>query len=173
MKKRILSAVLICALVYGAAACDGGNKPADTTTTAATAAPAPAKTDFTAADVTSAVLAEIPINSAFEKKPESLADYFDGLDTDKLSDSSYYMCASGAYPDEIAVFRFGSSDDAAGAVAAVEDRLEYQKKTYKDYTPEEYYKLENAVITQSGEWVYYLVTSDNDKADSIVKGFIG
>ena len=35
------------------------------------------------------------------------------------------------------------------------------------------YKIENAVIRQTGSWVYYLVTSDNEKADSIVKGFIG
>lgn len=175
MKKRILCTILVCALVCGAAACNG-NQPAATTTTAAQttteAAPAAAVT-ATAAEMTAAVLAEVPINSAFEKKAESLPDYFDGLDTAKLVDSSYYICASGAYPDEIAVFRFASETDAGNASAAVADRLEYQKKTYKDYTPEEYYKLENAVIGQSGEWLYYLVTSDNDKANGIIKGFLG
>ena len=173
MKKRILSAMLVCALICGAAACDG-NKPATTDAPAAqTTESAPAAVTATAAEITAAVLAEVPINSSFEKKAESLPDYFDGLDTAKLTDSSYYICASGAYPDELAVFRFSSADDAAAAVSAVNDRLEYQKKTYKDYTPEEYYKLEGAVVEQSGDWIYYIVTSDNEKAKGIIKGFLG
>mgnify|MGYP002625599581 CR=1 FL=1 len=171
MKKRIFAAILIAALACGVSACDGGNKPADTTTPPAAAA-APEVT-ASPSEITAAVLAEVPINSAFEKKFDSLPDYFDGLDTAALIDESYYMCASGAYPDEIAVFRFGTSEDAAAAVTAVNDRLEYQKKTYKDYTPEEYYKLEGAVVEQSGEWVYYIVTSDNEKAKGIIKGYLG
>lgn len=178
MKKRILTTLLVCALVCGAAACDGGNKPAATTTaaaqtTAAATTEAKPAVTATAEEITSAVLAEIPISSAFAKDKDSLEDYFDGMDTSKVQDFSYYICASGAYPDEIAVFKFGSSDDAAAAVAAVNDRLEYQKKTYKDYTPDEYYKLEGAIVTQSGEWLYYIVTSDNQKANGIIKGFLG
>ncbi|MBP5605755.1 MAG: DUF4358 domain-containing protein, partial [Ruminiclostridium sp.] len=44
--------------------------------------------------------------------------------------------------------------------------------TYKDYTPEEYYKLEDAVVEQQGEWVIYLVTGDNTKAKETALGFI-
>ncbi len=171
MKKRIYAAVLIAALVCGASACDGGSKPAETAATAGEAAVQ--NVSATASEITAAVLESVPINSAFEKSFDSLPDYFDGLDTATLIDQSYYMCASGAYPDEIAVFRFGNSEDAAAAVPAVNDRLEYQKKTYKDYTPEEYYKLEGAIVSQSGEWVYYIVTSDNSAAEGIIKGYLG
>lgn len=182
MKKKILTAMLIASLVCAAASC-GGNQPASTTaaktsaseTTSAAATeetPAPAAADFSASDVTKAVLDEVPINSAFEKKAETLPNYFDGLDTDAIKDFSYFICASGAYPDEIAVFLFNSEDSAKSAVKAVEDRLAYQTETYESYTPDEMYKIENAVIQQTGKWVYYLVTSDNEKADSIVKGFI-
>jgi hypothetical protein len=170
MKRKIISVLLLAALVCGTASC--GNTPAATTTKAAETTEAPAKKDAAAADITKAVLDEVPINSAFEKKKESLEDYFDNLDVSKLKDQSYYICASGAYPDEIAVFRFDSADSAKAAVPAVEDRLEYQKSTYKDYTPEEYYKLEDAVVEQSGEWVIYIVTSDNTKAKGIALGFI-
>ena len=178
MKKKILFAMLTAALAVTAASC-GGNTPASTTkaseapaSTADTAAAEPAS-DAAAADITKAVLDEVPINSAFEKKKESLPDYFDGLDVDAIEDFSYYICASGAYPDEIAVFRFKTSDNADAAVKAVVDRLAYQKETYETYTPDEMYKIDGAVIQQSGNWVYYLVTSDNEKAESIVKGFLG
>ncbi len=171
MKKRIACALLTAVIICGAASCNG-SKPADTTTTPAATTAAPAS-NATAAEITAAVLAEVPINSAFEKKKESLEDYFDDLDTEKITDSSYYICASGAYPDEIAAFKFDSEDSAKTAVSSIEDRLEYQKTTYKDYTPEEYYKLEDAVIERKGEWVIYLVTSDNSKAKEIALGFIG
>lgn len=172
MKKRLIAAALIAAMVCAAASCDG-DKPAATSATTASTKSETKISDASAADVTKAVLDEIPINSAFEKKPESLEDYFDELDTDAIEDSSFYICASGAYPDEIAVFRFKSEDDAEAAVAAVNERLEYQKKTYKDYTPDEYYKLEDAVVEQSGEWLLYIVTSDNSKAKDIALGIIG
>ncbi|MBQ9483675.1 MAG: DUF4358 domain-containing protein [Ruminiclostridium sp.] len=170
MKRKIICALLLAALVCGAASC-GGDKPAATTTKAAETTAAP-KPDASAGEIASAVLEAVPINSAFEKKKESLEDYFDDLKTDSIVDSSYYICASGAYPDEIAIFRFDSADSAKNAVAAVENRLEYQKSTYKDYTPAEYYKLEDAVIEQRGEWLIYTVTSDNAKAKDIALGFI-
>lgn len=171
MKKKIVCAALISAMVCGAASCTG-SQPAETAGADTTAAAAPVS-DASAADVTKAVLDEITINSAFEKSKDSLGDYFDGLDTDKITDSSFYICASGAYPDEIAVFKFAGADDAKKAVAAVNERLEYQKKTYKDYTPEEYYKLEDAVVEQTGEWLVYIVTSDNSRAKEIALGVIG
>ena len=181
MKKRIISTILVCALVCGAAACDG-NKPAAATTTAAPAATTAdnasgndttAAVTATAEEITAAVLAEIPINSAFAQNEGMLENNFDGIDMTSIKEFSYYVCASGAYPDEIAVFRFSSGDAAGTAASAVSGRLEYQKKTYKDYTPDEYYKLEGAVIGQSGEWLYYIVTSDNSKAEDIIKGFLG
>ena len=173
--KKLVCAVLLTAMIAAAAGC-GNQTPAVTTkpadTTAATQESKPANTDVKASDITKAVLEATPINSAFEKKLESIPDYFDGLDTDKIKDSSYFICASGAYPDEIAAFRFDSSDSAKAAVSAVNDRLQYQKDTYKDYTPEEYYKLEDAVVEQQGEWVIYLVTGDNTKAKETALGFI-
>lgn len=170
MKKRIL-ALLLAVSLLSCAGC-GGDSGNSTTTTTGSSATDEAPTDVNVADVTKAVLDEIPINSAFEKTADTLGDYFDKLDTDTLESSSYYLCASGAYPDEIAVFKFKDEASAKSAVSAVNDRLENQIEMYETYTPDEMYKLEGAVVKQSGVYVYYLVTSDNEKAESIVKGFI-
>lgn len=171
MKKKFIIITLIAAMICGASSC-GSDKPAQTTA-GTTAAAEPAKAVASAGEIAQAVLDAVPIASAFEKSASSFEDYFDDLDTDSLADSSFWICASGAYPDEIAVFRFNSEADAQNARSSVEDRLESQKKTYKDYTPEEYYKLEDAVIEQSGEWLIYLVTSDNAKAKDIALGMTG
>ena len=167
MKNKIAAALLAGILICGAASC--GNSAQ---TSAASTTEAPVVKDFTAADVTAAVLEQIPINSAFDKQKDSVPDYFEGLDPDFIEDFSYVICASGAYPDEIAVMKFMSEANAQDAVSAVQSRLEEQKSTYKDYTPDEYYKIENAVVKQSGVWIYYLVTSDNENAEKIVNNYI-
>ena len=174
MKKKILCALLTAAVICSCAGC-GGNTPAATTMAAeapAATAAGETKSDADASSIAKAVLDEIPIASAFEKKKDTLGDYFDDLNVDAIEDFNYTICASGAYPDEIAVFRFSSESDAEAAVPVMEARLEYQTKMYKDYTPDEVYKLEDAVIKQSGVWVWYLVTSNNTRADEIVRGQI-
>ncbi len=170
MKKKIL-AVLLAVSLLSCAGC-GGSSDSNTTTTTGSSATDEAPADVNVADVTKAILEEVPINSAFEKKADTLGDYFYELDTEALESSSYYLCASGAYPDEIAVFKFKDDASAKDAVTAVNKRLESQIEMYETYTPDEMYKLEGAIVKQSGVYVYYLVTSDNEKAESIVKSFI-
>ena len=87
-------------------------------------------------------------------------------------DSSYYICASGAYPDEIAVFEFNSAEAAEKGIEAVKTRLKERITEFEDYTPDEMYKLEGAITEAKGNYVYYLVCSDNSKAQDIVTKFI-
>lgn len=124
-------------------------------------------------ELTEAVLAEIPINSAFEKSIDDIPFYFSELDTSTVSEVSYYICASGAYPDEIAVITFNSAESALQGSEAVHARLDKQISVYESYTPDEMYKLDTAVIDVKGNAVIYLVTSDNERAKEIIDGIIG
>ena len=168
MKKRILS-VILAMLCVGVSACSSNDTP-DTTNNETS--DVQVVSDVAPSEVTSAVLVEVSINSAIEKGIDDLSVYFTDLDTAALESASYYMCASGAYPDEIAVFKFTSEELAEQGVAAVQTRLDKQISVYESYTPDEMYKLDSAIIERSGSYVYYLVTSDNAKAEGIVKNFL-
>lgn len=170
--KRFIAGLIIAASVLSVASC-GGNSAAETKKQETEATEAAVKKEFKASEVTSAILDEITIASAFEKSVDSFNDFFTDLDTESLTDSSYYICASGAFPDEIAVFKFKDAEAAKAAEPTVKERLESQKATYETYTPDEFYKLEGAVLEVKDEYLYYLVTSDNDRAKEIVKSFIG
>lgn len=169
MKRKFLAAAL-AVLCLGTASC-GADTTADDDTSADPAS-VQETTASAPADVTAAVLAEIPINSAIEKGIDDLSVYFADLDTTALEAASYYMCASGAYPDEIAVFKFTSAELAETGKNAVQTRLEKQISVYESYTPDEMYKLDGAVLEVKGNYVYYLVTSDNTRAKEIVEGLI-
>ncbi|MCH5192876.1 MAG: DUF4358 domain-containing protein [Oscillospiraceae bacterium] len=130
-----------------------------------------AKADATAADITAAVMAEIELMSPVEKTAENIGAFYD-TDTAAVTDMSVFICGSGAYPDELAVFRFADADSAKTGAESVQKRLDSQLALYKDYTPDEVYKLEEAVIIQKDTWVIFTACSDNARAKEIIEGLI-
>lgn len=168
MKKIILAAIFAAACL-SVSAC--GNAPAQTTTEAGTGETVQA-VEASASEITAEVLKEVPINSAVEKTKEDIPDYFVGMDVEKIVDASFYLCASGAYPDEIGVIEFAAEADAASGADAVSDRIQRQSDTFSTYAPDEMYKFDKVSATVSGKYVYYLITSDNEKASEIVQKYI-
>lgn len=164
--RNIISALLVPAILLTGCSKNeqGGNgteqdsKQADNTVNVA------------ASEVVQGVLAEVPINSSVEKGKGDLENYYSSLDTATVEDAAFALCGSGALPDEIAVIKCKSADDAKNAETALKAKLEKQKETFSTYTPDEMYKLEGAVIFTKGSYAVYIALSDNSKAKSIVEG---
>ena len=147
--------------------------PAEQTTsdTNSDTSSAEAAAEASASDITSAIMEEIEIQSAVEKTIDDIGAFYD-VDTAAVMDMSVFICGSGAYPDELAVFRFTDPDSAKTGAEAVRKRLENQLALYKDYTPDEVYKLEDAAVIEKGEWVILTACSDNSRAKEIVESLI-
>lgn len=169
MTKRKIAGFMAAALLT-LSSC--GENPASTTTTAETPETQPAAAKFTASEITAAILETVPINSAVEKGTDDLSVYFGTLDTGGITEASYYICGSGAYPDEIAVLKFSSDELAEAGLEAVKTRLENQYETYESYTPKEMYKFDGAVAEVRGSYILYLVTADNGAAKKIADQYI-
>jgi len=127
--------------------------------------------DASAADITAAVTAEIEIPSAVEKTADSIGAFYD-VDVSAVTDMSVLVCGSGAYPDELAVFKFTDEEAAKAGMEAVQKRLDSQTELYADYTPDEMYKLEDAFIFSKDNWVAMAVCSDNARAKEIIEGIL-
>lgn len=168
MKKRILACILAAGCLCMSAC--GGDTAAQTTANTESEAPA---IEFTVSEVTAAVIAEVPINSAVEKTKDDINNYFVGMDVDTVVEASFYLCGSAAYPDEVGVIEFDSAENASKGVDVVADRIQRQQDTYSSYAPDEMYKFgNNASAYVSGSYVYYTVTSDNEKAKEIIEKYI-
>lgn len=127
--------------------------------------------ETTAADIASAVMAEIEIPSAVEKNAENLGAFYD-VDTATVAEMSVFICGSGAYPDELAVFKFNDADSAKAGAEAVQKRLDDQIAIYTDYTPDEMYKLNEAIIITKDNWVVFAACSNNTRAEEIIDGLL-
>ncbi len=147
LKTAISAALLPIMLLTG---CGGDNKEIN-------AAPS---------EVLEAVTKEITVESSAVKNESELKTYYSGIDESTVESAA--MCLSVGHPDEIAIIKLKTSSDAQTAVKALKEKLEKQKETYKDYTPEEMFKLEDAQVYSVQNYAVYLAVSDNSKAKSIV-----
>ena len=64
----------------------------------------------TAAEITAKIQEDVKFPGMAEISADRMAGYYD-VAADKIDSYSAYICGSGAYPDEIAVFKMKSADD--------------------------------------------------------------
>ena len=122
------------------------------------------------ADITATIMSEIEIPSAVEKDIDSI-DYYFTIDKTQLEDVSMYICGSGAFPDELVVLKMTSPEAAETAMTAVQEHFTSQIELYRDYTPNEFYKLEESEVIVRNNYVMLLVCSDNARAEEIAESF--
>ncbi len=163
MKKSFIAIALFTALML--TGCGGNEEAVEANATVSVAAAS------SPADITAAIMAEIEIPSAMEKNAENIGAYYD-VDTATVAEMSVFICGSGAYPDELAIFKFNDEASAQAGAEAVKNRLESQTAIYKDYTPAEMYKLEEAVVITDGSWVAFAACSDNARAKEIIESML-
>lgn len=171
MKKIIITAAILAAMSFTACKETEDTAVQANGTPAETVSETEAKAEVSAADITSAIMAEIEIQSATEKTADDIGAFYD-VDTAAITDMSVFICGSGAYPDELAVFRFADTDSAAAGAEAVQKRLDSQTELYTDYTPDEVYKLEDAFILTRDNWVILSICSDNSRAKEIAESLL-
>lgn len=117
----------------------------------------------TAAEITSKIQEDVKFPGMAEIGADRMAGYYD-VAADKIDSYSAYICGSGAYPDEIAVFKMKSADDVNAVKSVLEKRVESQSATFKDYTPDEMYKIDGNNVVTTGNYVALIICADNAKA---------
>ncbi|MGN0611607.1 MAG: DUF4358 domain-containing protein [Ruminiclostridium sp.] len=169
--KKIIAGLICAAVAVCVCGCSSGtatDSSASSTTTESSSENGSQTTAATASEITEKILAEIEFPSKAEIKEERRADYYEA-DADKIDSYSAYICGSGAYPDELAVFCMKSSADTAAVKEMLEKRVEKQSAAFKDYAPDEMYKIDGNNVVVSGNYVALIICSDNAKATETFK----
>ncbi len=80
-----------------------------------------------------------------------------------------YLSSSGYFPDEVARITLSSEGDQAAAKASVEAHLAQLRGQFQNYIPEEVATIDNAVIWQSGKYLFLVVTSDHKAVSALLE----
>ncbi len=168
MNKKI---ILACAVLAAAAILTGCSKTENSGNSANSGGSSSSATSAVSqspSEKTTKLLTEVEFPEMVEVSADKLEVYF-GISADKVDDFSVYICGSGAMPDEFGIFLAKDASAAAEIEQLLKDRIDYQTETYRDYTPQEAYKLEDSFVSVSGNTVIYAICADNTKAGEILE----
>ena len=168
--KKIIAGLICAAVAVCVCGCSSGTATDSTASSTAESSSdnGSVSSAASAEEITDKILAEIEFPSK-AKIEEDRREGFYEVEEDKIESYSAYICGSGAYPDELAVFCMKSSDDTAAVKEMLEKRVEKQTASFKDYTPDEMYKIDGNNVVVSGNYVALIICSDNAKATEIFK----
>lgn len=180
MKKRtnrikmlaVLSVVTLTAstVLYGCGGSGGAKKASNTASTAASSAKSSQAAAVDVTKVAARLLNEIKYDDKLaEAEKESIDVIYPGLPKDKIKAMKIYVSSSGGTSEEIAAFEAGDEETAKEIETKLNERVEAQKTSFKNYVPEELKRLENALVIRKGNYVYLSVSGDPDKAKSIIE----
>ena len=75
--------------------------------------------------------------------------------------------------DEIAMFQVKESDQMTTVKSLINDRISDLKVRYEDYKPEEMPKIESAIIEEKGNYIFLVISPDNEKAQEVLDQLLG
>lgn len=122
--------------------------------------------DMTAA--ANSLLTEVTFAEELQPTSENIALRRLGInETDVESCIAY--ASTNAVVDEFAVVK---ATNPEGVESSIRSHIDSQIQTYQSYAPDEVEKLNSAIVQVSGNYVIYVVSSDNSSAQSVVDSII-
>ena len=160
MKKVLVLAVLLCAAILCLASCGGKTeKPEDTSGTP--------KEPATLESIYSAVSQTIPDADKLTDVPESYLSGFLKASKDDFASYKIVTQSISTSIDEIGIFEAKSAEDVEKIEKMIDTFFEFRLAVWDpQYLKEEYPKLEKASRVTGGNFVMYMILSDDARADA-------
>lgn len=175
----VISAVMLAAMLTGCGKEEAVDTAATASETAAVQTEETAQAETAAAaepaapaDIVNEILAKVEMSSMAEVASDRIGNYLT-VDMATVESFSMYICGSGGFADETAVFAMNSEADTEAVVEAIQKRIDSRSVDFESYNPDEYDKLQNAVVKTEGRYVFFVVSGDNDTAEGIFDSMCG
>ena len=86
--------------------------------------------------------------------------------------SAIVVAGGGFIAEEILLFEAKDKDAASKVKSNIQDRFNYFKDSFGNYTPEQLANLEDPVLIMNGNYVFSVICKDNAKAKDVVNEWI-
>ncbi len=104
-----------------------------------------------------------------ELAAEDLADYY-GIEADKTAEFAAVQDACG-YKDEIVIIKAADEASAKEIEALLNEHIEYQKDSMKNYDPAQYSILGSSEVITNGVYVAMFISAEQSTMAEIYNGF--
>lgn len=150
MKKIFCTVLALTALLGCLSACTGNDTPKEVNVN----------------DVYNEVAAAITVPDFIELTETDIVDYV-AIDIADLKQMKVQISAEAISADQIVICEAVDAEAAARVEAAFSAYLDSVKNSFENYLPSEYAKMKDIQVQKSGNYIYYAVTSELDKVNSI------
>ncbi len=118
-------------------------------------------------ELASALMAEGKFAEQLTEVSAEITEKRYGLEADDVEECAAYA-GTKAVVDEVAVFKAANLENVK---EQVEQHIDAQKDSYSSYRPDEVPKLDDCVVTVSGDYVIVCVSEDSSVAESIIEKY--
>lgn len=87
---------------------------------------------------------------------------------DDVEEFILYTAPTNIKADELAIIKVKKSESIENIKNNISKRVEKKGNSFKDYLPEEYYLIENHILTTKGNYIFFVIS---DKAEDIENAF--
>ncbi|SFO05304.1 protein of unknown function [Eubacterium pyruvativorans] len=115
--------------------------------------------DVSVSRIDDALRSETKIKSMQKCSSRQLMQFM-GLNASHYDGFLYYRSREALGVDEVLVVKARQKSDLSAVEDAVEDRIDNQIRTYEGYGPEQVSRLQNAVVTKRGNFLFYATAKD-------------
>ena len=98
---------------------------------------------------------------------EKLKKLYD-VEEDEVEEFLLYTAPTNIKADELAIIKVKKSESIENIKHNISKRVKKKGNSFKDYLPEEYYLIENHILTTKGNYIFFVIS---DKAEDIENAF--
>lgn len=111
--------------------------------------------------------------TATEEEDPAVAIWLEkmGLDQANITKGLVIAAMMNVNADEIIVLEAKDEADVAALKESLENELENQDNTWKQYLPDQYEKVEDNIIATNGKYLLYVTYSNPDKIEEIFNSY--
>lgn len=167
IKKTLCAAIAVMAL-FTATLTSCGDSSSESKASDSSAAAAQTDVTKDVAAIADKLKSDITYKDQLNELSPEMVEKHLKIAQDLYTAGKVYIGSGGATAEEIACFEAKDAESAGTIKAALEARVDSQKKAFENYQPQEMDKLNSPVIKQQGNYVFMCISDDNAKAEEII-----
>jgi len=103
--------------------------------------------------------------------PPVIVEEFYGFKIEDLEYAVFKRATQNTYADEIVIIKVKDSNQTPQIISGIEGRVKDLQSQFEEYLPEERVKVDNYKIENKGDFILFVISSEESKIVSIFESF--
>ena len=109
---------------------------------------------------------DVDISNMVESDSDKLEKLYD-IDIDKVENFKLYTAKTNIEANELLILKVKNEEDIGDIKEDINDRIESQTNSFKDYLPDEYFLIEKHVLKSNGNYIIFIISEEAEKIESL------